>query len=237
MSIGYPKGITYEERYGSEKARNIRRKISEALTGHEHSGATRQKISESREAVCKVQGNGWLGRNHSEETKKKIAASKAGHEVTKETRRRISKAMTDRVSNKRNKSYIDLYGPERANEVRLRMSKSHIGIQKGEKSPSWKGGTSFLPYCFKFNFSLKERVRNRHGRSCVLCGISEMFYGRRLDVHHIDGNKMQGCDGAHWSLVPLCNQCHGTLNGEKDGDVLNFLLWLESQNVRFTELI
>src|SRR5208337_386546 len=30
----------------------------------------------------------------------------------------------------------------------------------GEKSPGWKGGISFEPYCIKFNKEFKERVRN-----------------------------------------------------------------------------
>lgn len=78
----------------------------------------------------------------------------------------------------------------------------------GENAPNWKGGSSFLPYCRLFNNYLKEHVRNRWSRVCINCGKSEIENGRRLDVHHIDGNKMQGCDGYDWLLVPLCRSCN-----------------------------
>ena len=42
---------------------------------------------------------------------------------------------------------------------------------------------------------------------CVLCGKSEILNGLRLSVHHIDGDKMQGCDGKEWFLCGLCASC------------------------------
>jgi len=86
----------------------------------------------------------------------------------------------------------------------------------GEIHPNWRGGVSFEPYCEKFNFQLKERVREKYGRRCVVCGKSAEENGRRLAVHHLDGNKMQGCEGQQWKLVPLCASCHSQLhNGKK----------------------
>jgi hypothetical protein len=32
---------------------------------------------------------------------------------------------------------------------------------------------------------------------------------KKLHVHHIDYNKMQGCSNHTWKLVPLCTSCHG----------------------------
>jgi len=84
----------------------------------------------------------------------------------------------------------------------------------GEGSPSWRGGLSFLPYCPKFNETRKEQVRNDYEHVCAGCGKSELLEGQRLAVHHVDGEKMQGCKGSDWFglgkwfLVPLCLSCH-----------------------------
>lgn len=84
-----------------------------------------------------------------------------------------------------------------------------------ENNYGWKGGTSFLPYCPKFNHSRKEQVRNDYERVCANCGRSELVQSERLCVHHVDGDKMQGCKesewfglGGRWFLVPLCRSCH-----------------------------
>ena len=79
----------------------------------------------------------------------------------------------------------------------------------GARNPSWKGGISFEPYCPKFNDALKEEIREKYGRVCALCGKTEEANGRKLSVHHIDRNKMQGCDDHDWLIIPLCNSCHG----------------------------
>lgn len=77
--------------------------------------------------------------------------------------------------------------------------------QCGENNPNWKGGKSFEPYCKKFNENIKENIRNKFKRKCFICGKTEDF--KKLDVHHIDYNKGQGC-GYSWSLIPLCHTCH-----------------------------
>lgn len=84
----------------------------------------------------------------------------------------------------------------------------------GERSPFWKGGISFGKYCPKFNETLKEEVRRAFGRTCVVCGAHEEE-GRRLAVHHVDYNKVQGCKGMRWSLVPLCASCHSKTNSNR----------------------
>lgn len=80
--------------------------------------------------------------------------------------------------------------------------------KRGDKNPLWKGGISFGKYCEKFNTSKKEEVREMYGRVCFICGKDEEENGRKLDVHHVDYNKNQGCEGSRWKLVPLCKSCH-----------------------------
>lgn len=46
----------------------------------------------------------------------------------------------------------------------------------------------------------------------MLCNKHESELKRRHDVHHIDYNKLQGCEGHQWKLVPLCRSCHTKTN-------------------------
>jgi hypothetical protein len=86
--------------------------------------------------------------------------------------------------------------------------------QSGKNSPRWNGGTSFLPYCPKFNERRKKAVRNFFNNTCLACGkhTSENIIGGKvvaLSVHHSDHDKEQGCSGKPFNLVPLCHDCHG----------------------------
>lgn len=81
--------------------------------------------------------------------------------------------------------------------------------RRGPKCPAWKGGVSFEPYCEKWTEELRESVREAFGRKCYLCPKTEADTGKKLDVHHCDFNKQQGCKGnSAWKLVPLCASCH-----------------------------
>jgi hypothetical protein len=83
--------------------------------------------------------------------------------------------------------------------------------QRGPKSANWKGGKTFQPYCWKFNDSLKIRVRTFFNNICFACGEAE---GEdTLHVHHIQYNKMICCDGKEDALlIPLCTSCHNRTN-------------------------
>ena len=82
----------------------------------------------------------------------------------------------------------------------------------GKNCYMWKGGISFELYCPEFNNKLKEQVRDRYNRQCLVCGIKEEWLDRKLDVHHVDYNKKQGSDGHDFKLVPLCRSCHVKTN-------------------------
>jgi len=92
----------------------------------------------------------------------------------------------------------------------------------GENNPNWRGGSSFEPYCPKFNNAKREEVRDRYGRKCLSCGLSEdeniSKSGRhiKLAVHHIRYDKTEGCDGKEMWLCPLCMRCHSRTNGNRD---------------------
>ena len=97
-----------------------------------------------------------------------------------------------------------------------RFKKGHKSWSKGKKLPeftgknahNWKGGISYLPYCEKFDGNLKERVRDFFGRCCYVCGKNEIDNGRKLDVHHVNYDKMVCCNDVKPLFVPLCHSCH-----------------------------
>jgi len=83
----------------------------------------------------------------------------------------------------------------------------------GEGNPRWNGGTSFLPYCPKFNERRRKATRDFFNNLCICCGkhVSENIVGGKvvaLSVHHSDHDKEQGCNGKPFNLVPLCHDCH-----------------------------
>lgn len=103
-----------------------------------------------------------------------------------------------------------LYGIKYSDEHKQKLSDAHKGLQVGDKNPAWNGGTSFLPYCHKFNNQLKERVRNRDNRTCQNCGTKEN--GKRLAVHHIHYDK----ENCYPDLIALCNSCNIKANGNRE---------------------
>jgi hypothetical protein len=92
--------------------------------------------------------------------------------------------------------------PSRRQDVKAKLS--------GQNSHNWLGGVSFGKYCPKFNEALKEEVRQAFDNKCLLCGAEGSKH--KLHVHHVDYNKVQGCRGMKWSLVPLCHSCHAKTN-------------------------
>jgi predicted RNA-binding Zn-ribbon protein involved in translation (DUF1610 family) len=90
------------------------------------------------------------------------------------------------------------------NRPEVKLSKSIK--MSGCNNPNYKNGSSYLPYCPKFNARRKRAVRDFFDNLCLCCG--ERQYHKNLSVHHIDHDKEQGCDGKPFNLVPLCVKCH-----------------------------
>ncbi|MHB8118608.1 MAG: NUMOD3 domain-containing DNA-binding protein [Methanothrix sp.] len=163
------------------------------------------------------------GIKHTEEDKKRISDTLKGHPAYEKQResvrnmnknRIISESTRKKISDWHKGRPITPKGSHLSEEHRRRLSETRIlrGVAKGDKNPAWRGGTSFKPYCYKFDEALKEEVRARFGRKCYLCPTTENENGRRLTCHHVDYNKSQGCKGLKWSLLPLCDPCHGKTN-------------------------
>ena len=107
------------------------------------------------------------------------------------------------------KTYEELYGKEKAEELKDKISLSH----KGEKCYLWKGGKSFEPYDVFFNNKFKRAIRKRDNQICMLCGIHKERLNRALDIHHINYNKLLTISE---NCISLCNSCHTKTNENRE---------------------
>jgi len=201
-----------ETQKGKKLSEEHKYKISESHKGKKHSENTKRKLSE----LLKGENNPLYGKHHSEETKRKMSEAKKGKKLSKETKRKMSKSHKGKNHH--------FYGKKHSEEHIRKISENHVDVS-GENNPQWKGGVSFEPYCPKFNDKLKEKIRNEYDRKCQICGkdetdnITKTNKIRRLDIHHIDLDKEQGCNGKKWNLIPLCVNCHSKLHRNKEVDM------------------
>lgn len=82
----------------------------------------------------------------------------------------------------------------------------------GERNPSWKGGTSYEPYCLIWNEKeFKEMVFERDRHECMnpICNSNSS----RLVRHHVDYNKKNCCLS---NVVILCNGCNSRSNFNRE---------------------
>jgi hypothetical protein len=114
--------------------------------------------------------------------------------------------------------------PHRTKEHRKHLSASHQGIPYEE----WTGFATAGTYYEKFDEACRERIRSKYDHRCFVCDMTQEDNGQKLSVHHVDMNKMQGCDGHEWKLVPLCRSHHSRSHGNPLKSRIVFLL---DQNV------
>jgi 5-methylcytosine-specific restriction endonuclease McrA len=82
------------------------------------------------------------------------------------------------------------------------------GTRKGSLSGNWQGGKSLEKYGSNWKESLKENIRIRDKFTCQLCNIRQNElngFHKKLDVHHIDYNKLNLSQN---NLISLCRKCH-----------------------------
>jgi hypothetical protein len=198
--------------FGKTHSEETRKKISTAnlgrpsvFKGKHHSKETRKKMSEDRKGKLSGSKNPFYkktGKDHpcfglkkSEESRKKIS----------ETRKRKI-ASGEIAINKKVGKENPMFGKKHSDEARKKMSDALKGIHVGEDNPAWNGGTSFFPYCQKFNKKRRKAVREFFNYLCICTG--EPSYTRELSVHHIDHDKEQGCNGKPFNLVPMNPEHH-----------------------------
>jgi len=204
---------------GKTLSEEHRAKIGAALTG-ENNPAKRLEVKAKLSALWtlerKAKHNEFMMGENNPMNRPEVAAKQSAAQMG-ENNHNYGKAFSEETRAKMSVSKMGENNPMKRPEVRAKI--------KGENNSSWKGGISFLPYCPKFDNLLKEQYRNLYGRICGYCGKSELENGCRLSIHHIDGNKMQGCDDHDWVLIPLCRSCNSKGFERKPEYV--FLFWLK----------
>lgn len=83
---------------------------------------------------------------------------------------------------------------------------------QGEGSHAWKGGLNKILYPRDFNKKLKQKIRERDGYVCQICGDHQQKR-RLIPVHHIDYNKN---NIENENLISLCHVCHAKTNSNRD---------------------
>lgn len=235
-----PKYINGHHNRGLEFSKKTKQKMSDSKKGKQRSEKTKQKISNTSKGKILTEdhkrkiGIAGKGRKHSDKSKRKMSDSSMGHSVSIETRKKMSK------SRKGNNHY--LYGRYQTEETKQKIALSKTGTHhsketilkmSGENNHNWNNGSSFEPYCIKFNNKFKESIRDLFNRKCFLCNKSEDDNGKKLCIHHVNYDKNCLCDNSECEFVPLCSSCHSKTNfnrGIWEQQILNKLAMMEDFN-------
>ena len=178
------------------------------VNGFKHTEESKQKMSLAR-----------CGRKKTIEHCNKIKNSLLCHEVSLETRKKISQANKGKLSGDIN--------PAKRPDVREKIRLSKLGPKNasygkfsGPDNPNWNGGASFELYGKEFNKELKAKIRVRDNNQCQVC--YEFENGRCHDVHHIDYDKKNNVPE---NLITLCQSCHRKTNFNRT----DWNFWLRGQ--------
>lgn len=126
----------------------------------------------------------------SEAHKRNPTGFKLGHKHSVKTIEKIRLAITGRKYGRRNNQWRENIskgkkGVKFSDEHRKNLSLAHIGIQKGDKSPNWKGGISPLNHQIRNSFTYidwRRKVLKRDKWSCVVCGYRSKG-SKPTDIH------------------------------------------------------
>jgi len=161
-----------------------------------------------------------LGTHHSAESKEKNRLAHLGKKQTEESNRKRSMAQLGKAKPAvsaalKGKTYEELYGEEKAEEMRERRT--------GDNNCNWAGGLSRFPYPLRFNAALKKYIRERDS-VCQLCGKTKEGNSQSLSIHHIDYDKENLSLN---NLIALCRSCNSKVNKNRDHWSNYFLLhWI-----------
>lgn len=207
--------ILREKNIGKKHTEEHKRKISESLKGRPSPMKGRTPWNKGKKT-----------KSLSDEHKKKISESLKGRKWSEEEiekHRKITFGKNNPMYGKEpwNKGLTKEIDPrvKRTSEKLKgrkctwgeKISKARIGKYVGENHPNWQGGLKDNPYGIEFNEKLRERIRKRDGRECVLCGGRDE--DRKLQVHHIDYDKTNNNPE---NLVSLCLSCHVKTNYDRE---------------------
>lgn len=185
--------------------------------GRKHSEETKRRISESEQGE---KNHNWgktgvdcahYGRKASEEELAAKRARMLGKKNPMYGKTPWNKGLTKQTHPSIKAASEKTRGRKVKEETRKKLSDSMMGRFSGEKHHNWKGGLKDNPYGVEFNEKLREQVRERDNRKCVLCGGHDD--DRKLQTHHIDYDKTNNDPS---NLCSLCLSCHVKTNYNRE---------------------
>lgn len=86
------------------------------------------------------------------------------------------------------------------------LQRESASNKRGILNNLWRGGGNGSKYPTEWTHHLREKIRNRDNRKCQYqdCSHTDVV-GRKLHVHHIDGDK-GNC--SEYNLISLCSKHH-----------------------------
>lgn len=81
-----------------------------------------------------------------------------------------------------------------------------------KRDPVYGTGRKQLPYSKHFTTKLKILIKKRDKYTCQICKKKFPKNTSKLQIHHIDYDKMNSDSE---NLITLCIQCHGKINAKR----------------------
>jgi len=144
-----------------------------------------------------------------EEHKEKMSKLKVGSPESIKAGKMFSKMN----SSKKGKTIEEIYGEDRAQEIRIKLRKY------GPENNNWKGGKAKQKYSKEFNQQMKNYIKKRDGYKCARCEITDEearkldMFNRGLQIHHIDYDRNNSLPD---NLITLCKTCNSRANGHRN---------------------
>lgn len=179
--IKWQKNVDWEERIGKENADKIRKETSKRVKGNKN-------------PTCDL---------------------KIAKKVSESLKKYLKEHPEERIGE--NNSF---YGKSHTEEYKKIAKESRIGKRSyndeqykrkienqpcGKDSHLWQGGISYEIYPKEFNKELKKYIKIRDNYTCIICDKKT----QKLDIHHIDYDKMNSDEK---NLISLCHSCHSKTN-------------------------
>ena len=83
---------------------------------------------------------------------------------------------------------------------------------RGDTHYRWRDDVTSRPYYRGSHWKMiRNRIRERDGYTCQVCGITEKELGKKMDVHHITPYRLFETDeeaNVYDNLICLCPSCH-----------------------------
>ncbi len=200
----------------------------------------KQRVAQLGKSRNKGKNNPFYGKHHSPSTIELLREKNIGTRHTAETKAKISKSHLgmSHPSPRKGKSFEEIFGEEKATEIKERLSKLHKGKKyrlgiphtqetkekiskitrqrtpKGENNPRWKGGVT-VRYVNIFNsngyVAWRKDIFKRDNYTCQVCGDHA---GHNLEAHHKISVKTLLKTGDLNLIydvsngITLCEKCH-----------------------------